>query len=87
MKITNYQALVMLELEETQNKKGLWRPTLAKALNTPPTTLFDNLGRLQVKNLVEKYEINDGARGRNKVFWYATELGKRAIQVIKRGMI
>jgi len=86
MKITNYQALVLLELDKTNDEHGVWRPTLAELLNTPSTTLYDNLERLQNKNLVEKYEVNDGMKGRNKVLWYATELGKRAIQVIQRGM-
>jgi DNA-binding PadR family transcriptional regulator len=56
-------------------------------LNTPSTTLYDNLERLQIKNLVKKYEVNDGMKGRNKVLWYATELGKKAIQVLQKGMI
>ena len=91
MKITNYQALILLELENTNKENGIWRPELAKALNTPSTTLYDNLKKLRLaefnKELVDNYEINDGNRGRNKVLWYANDLGKRAIQVIKRGMI
>ena len=86
MKITNYQALILLELEKTEKENGIWRPILAETLNTPSTTLYDNLERLQIKNLVEKYEVNDGMKGRNKVLWYATELGGRAIQVIKMGV-
>jgi len=86
MKITNYQALILLELENTQNNNGIWRPELAEQLNTPKTTLHDNLIKLQIKKLVEKYETNDGKKGRNRVYWYTTELGERAIQVIRRGM-
>jgi DNA-binding PadR family transcriptional regulator len=87
MKITNYQALVLLKLDGTNNEHGVWRPILAETLNTPSTTLYDNLERLQIKNLVKKYEVNDGMKGRNKVLWYATELGKKAIQVLQKGMI
>ena len=91
MKITNYQALILLELEETTKNNGIWRPILAENLQTSSTTLYDNLKKLRLpkykKELVDRYEVNDGKRGRNKVFWYATELGNRAIQVIKRGMI
>ena len=86
MKITNYQALILLELTETKKDDGMWRPELAEILNTPSTTLFDNLQRLQNKKLVSKYEVSIGGRGRNKVFWYATELGNRAIQIIKKGI-
>jgi len=86
MKITNYQALVLLELEDTNNNNGMWREELAENLSTPSTTLYDNLIRLKRKNLVEKYEENDGMRGRNKVLWFTTILGKRAINVIQEGM-
>jgi hypothetical protein len=90
MKITNYQALILLELENTNKENGIWRPDLAEILKTPLTTLFDNLKKLSLpefqKELVERYEINDGKKGRNKVLWYATDLGKRAIIVLKRGM-
>ena len=86
MKITNYQALILLELEDTKNDNGIWRPELAEQLNTPTTTLHDNLIRLQIKKLVEKYEVNDGKKGRNRVYWYITELGERAVQVIRKGM-
>lgn len=91
MKITNYQALILLELEDTTKNNGIWRPELVKRLNTSSTTLYDNLKKLRLpkykKELVDRYEVNDGKRGRNKVFWHATELGNRAIEVIKRGIV
>ena len=86
MKITNYQALILLELDGSDNMNGKWRPNLSKEMKSPSTTLHDNLKKLEVKKLVDKYEVNDGKKGRNKVLWYATILGKRAIQVIQRGM-
>jgi len=86
IKITNYQALILLELQETDNKSGAWRPELAENLNTATTTLHDNLMRLKTKKLTDRYEENNGMRGRNRVFWYITELGKRAVRVIKNGI-
>ncbi len=86
MKITNYQALVLLELENTEHDNGIWRPELAELLNTASTTLHDNLIKLKTKKLVNRYEENDGKRGRNRVYWHTTELGERAIQIIRRGM-
>jgi len=93
MKITNYQALVLLELEDTEFENGVWRPELAEQLNTPITTLYDNLKRLQIKELVENYGRKDEEygersekRGRNRTYWYITDLGKRAVRVIRRGM-
>lgn len=86
MKITNYQALILLELDGSNNMNGKWRPDLAEAMKTSSTTLHDNLKKLEAKKLVDKYKVNNKKRGRNKVLWYATILGKRAIQVIQRGM-
>ncbi len=86
MKITNYQALILLELEGTNNNKGIWRPELAKELNTPTTTLLDNLTRLKIKKLVDRFSKNNGLRGRNRVYWFATFLGKRAVRIIQNGI-
>ena len=86
MKITNYQALILLELENTNIFNGMWRKELAVNLSTPSTTLYDNLIRLRKKALVEKYEKNDGMKGRNKVLWFTTNLGKKAVRVIQEGM-
>ena len=87
MKITNYQALILLELEHTELDKGIWQQDLFEQLNTPSTTLRDNLKKLrEEKKLVENYEKNNGMRGRNKVYFYITNLGRRAIQIIQEGM-
>ena len=75
-----------MELEETDENKGAWRPELAEAINTPTTTLHDNLMRLKTKKLTDRYEENNGMRGRNKVFWYITDLGRKAVRVIKNGI-
>nr|BDI55228.1 MAG: DNA-binding protein, wHTH [uncultured archaeon] len=86
MKITNYQALILLELEETEADKGIWRPKLVEQLNSYRTTVFDNLVKLQKKKLVDKYKFNNGLQGRNRILWFATILGKKAIQIIQEGM-
>jgi len=91
MKITNYQALILLELENTQPENGVWRPDIAEQLNTPSTTLYHNLKKLKnKKKLVDKYEKkykkNNEQRGRNRVYWYATKLGQKAIKIILEGM-
>ena len=86
IKITNYQALILLELEDTQPKNGVWRPELAEQLNTPSTTLHDNLIKLKKKKLVDNYEENNKKKGRNKIYWLATELGQKAIKIILEGM-
>ena len=93
MKITNYQALILLELDGSDNTNGKWRSTLAKDMNTPLTTLYNNLEKLKKKKLVEKYNDNNvkkgkkEKRGRNRVYWHITELGEKAVYVIRRGMI
>ena len=86
MKITNYQALILLELEDTQPKNGIWRPDLAEQLNTPSTTLHDNLKKLRIKKLVDKYKESNKKKGRNRIYWLATELGQKAIKIIINGM-
>ena len=45
------------------------RRELVKQLNTPRTTVYDNLLKLQKNKLVEKYARNNGKRGRPLVFW------------------
>jgi len=86
MKITNYQALILLELENTQPNNGVWRPELAEQLKTPSTTLHDNLIKLKKKKLVDSYEENNKKKGRNRIHWLATELGQKAIKIILNGM-
>ena len=86
MRITNYQALILLELEKTENGNGIWRSDLAEQLNTPTTTLFDNLNKLRKKKLVDRYEYNNGQKGRNRKLWFATILGQKAIKILLEGM-
>jgi len=86
MKITNRQALILLELEGSEFDIGVWRPDIAKELGTASTTIYDNLIKLRKKKLIERYETTDGKKGRNRIYWYATDLGNKAIRVIKNGL-
>lgn len=45
------------------------RKDLVKHLNTPRTTIYDNLVKLQKRKLIEKFSRTDGKRGRPLVFW------------------
>ncbi|MFX1427121.1 MAG: MarR family transcriptional regulator [Promethearchaeota archaeon] len=45
------------------------RKDLVKHLNTPRTTIYDNLVKLQKRRLIEKFSRTDGKRGRPLVFW------------------
>ena len=45
------------------------RKELVKYLDTPRTTIYDNLVKLQKRKLIEKFSRSDGHRGRPLVFW------------------
>ncbi|KKK40522.1 hypothetical protein LCGC14_0729280 [marine sediment metagenome] len=45
------------------------RKELVKQLDTPRTTIYDNLVSLQKRKLIEKYSRNEGKRGRPHVLW------------------
>lgn len=47
----------------------LTRNDLVSQLNTPRTTIYDNLLKLQKRKVVEKFTRNDGKKGRPLVFW------------------
>ena len=59
-----YNLIKMLE-----NTGPLTRKDLVRQLKTPRTTIYDNLIKLQMRKLIEKYSRNDGKRGRPLVFW------------------
>jgi len=45
------------------------RKQLVNSLKKPRTTIFDNLNRLQKRNIVSKFPKNTGDRGRPEIFW------------------
>ena len=52
-----------------KNGRPLTRKEIVNQLNTPRTTVFDNLAKLQKRRVVEKFSRNNGTRGRPKVYW------------------
>ncbi len=48
---------------------ALTRKELCKKLNTPWTTTFDNLERLEKKEYVKRFSKETGRKGRPPVFW------------------
>lgn len=49
------------------------RDTLSKIMGVPRTTLYDNLVVLEKKGIVDKFEYNNGKRGRSIVYWRLSE--------------
>jgi len=56
-------------IEVLKNNGPLTRKTLVKELNTPRTTIYDNLLKLQKRKIIEKFGDNNGERGRPLVYW------------------
>ena len=55
-----------------ENNGPSTRKTLVKELETPRTTIYDNLLKLQKRKLIEKSGDNNGERGRPLVYWKIT---------------
>ena len=60
-------------IKNLQNIGPTTRRDLVKVLNSPRTTIYDNLLKLQKRKLIEKFTRNNGMRGRPLVFWKLTE--------------
>ncbi len=56
-------------IKTLKNVGPLTRRDLVKQLQTPRTTIYDNLIKLQERKVVEKFTRNDRKRGRPLVFW------------------
>jgi sugar-specific transcriptional regulator TrmB len=57
------------DLIELLQKGPLTRRELVKKTETPRTTIYDNLIKLQARKVVESFSRNNGARGRPLIFW------------------
>ncbi|MFX0032700.1 MAG: hypothetical protein ACFE8E_04595 [Candidatus Hodarchaeota archaeon] len=69
-----YLTPIQHNLFKTLQKTGpLSRSELVKELNTPRTTIYDNLLKLQKIKLIEKFSRNNGKRGRPLVLWKLKE--------------
>lgn len=56
-------------LERLEVSGSLTRRDLVRVLNTPRTTIYDNLVKLEKRKLVEKFSRSTGNRGRPLIFW------------------
>ncbi len=56
-------------IKKLRNNGPYTRRDLVKILNSPRTTIYDNLLKLQKRKLIEKFTRNNGMRGRPLVFW------------------
>ncbi len=52
-----------------QQTGPITRRDLVKQLNSPRTTIYDNLLKLQKMKVVEKFSRTAGGRGRPLVYW------------------
>lgn len=69
-----FESPVQHKILKTLEKYGpLTRRDLVKKLDTPRTTIYDNLLKLQDKKLVVKFSRNNGKRGRPLIFWKKTD--------------
>lgn len=64
-----YLSPIQLKLIEILRNGPASRKTLVETLNTPRTTIYDNLLKLQKRKIVEKSRDNNGERGRPKIYW------------------
>lgn len=84
MKINKYQATLLLVLKDTRREHGKYRPDIADDLDSPRTTVHNNLRKLKEKGLVRKYSGEREERGRPKVYWYLTPKGHKAVEIVQR---
>ena len=70
IELKEYLTPIQSNLIKTLKNVGpLTRRELVKKLETPRTTIYDNLVKLQKRKLIEKFSRIDGKRGRPLVFW------------------
>ena len=60
-------------IKKLRNSGPTTRRDLVNILNSPRTTIYDNLLKLQKRKLIEKFTRNNGMRGRPLVFWKVKE--------------
>ena len=60
-------------IEFLENDGPTMRKKFVKELNTPRTTIYDNLLKLQKRKQIEKFTKNNGLRGRPIVLWKLKE--------------
>ncbi|MFX1365844.1 MAG: helix-turn-helix domain-containing protein [Promethearchaeota archaeon] len=74
LNLQRYLSPIQYVLFKTLEKIGpITRRELAKKLEIPRTTVYDNLLKLQKRKLIEKYSRNNGRRGRPLIFWKVSD--------------
>ena len=72
--VNSYLTPIQHQILETLKKEGpMHRAQLVKTLDTPRTTIYDNLLKLQKRKTIEKFTRNNGLRGRSLVYWKLNE--------------
>ena len=61
---TQRQIIDLIETDGPQTRRQF-----VTKLGIARTTIYDNLVKLQKKNIVEKYSVNNGQRGRPLTYW------------------
>jgi predicted transcriptional regulator len=64
-----YLSPIQIKLIEFLKNGPASRKTLVKGLETPRTTIYDNLLKLQKRKIIQKSRDNNGERGRPLVYW------------------
>lgn len=65
-----FMSPIQFRLLKSLCKDGpLTREDICEKLNTPWTTTFDNLLKLEKKKYVKRFSKETGRKGRPKVFW------------------
>lgn len=79
--LSNTQGIIIKALDEhgplKRGNSYARKGTLLGILEIPRTTLYENLEKLEKKKIVERFEKNNGKRGRPHVFWRIKEGFKR----------
>ena len=69
--MTEYLTPIQYDLlSELSKGISLTRKDLVKKLDTPRTTIYDNLLKLQKRKLIKKFTRNNGMRGRPLTLWF-----------------
>jgi len=78
MQLEQYRELSFLQytLIKTLKERGpSTRRDLVNQLNTPRTTIYDNLKNLLDNEIIKRFSRNNGKRGRPKIYW---EIAKKS---------
>lgn len=66
-----YMTPIQSELfEALSHGTSLTRNDLVKKLDRARTTIYDNLEKLEIKKLIQRFGKQTGTRGRPLIFWF-----------------